>query len=112
MSNPTILEETSVPLFVVKEALQANQKQGELNFRANKTLDFLNQVPMVKKKDGEKLMAELQKLEIPRMKDVHINKLVDTMPATVEEIKSVLSAYTITVSKENLDKIHEVLSKI
>ncbi len=112
MSSPTILEETTVPLYVVKEALLANQKDAELNFRANKTLDYLDQIPVVKKKDGEKLVAELLKLEIPRLKESHIHKLVDTKPINAEEVKSVLSAYTITVSKENLDKIAEVLNKV
>jgi DNA-directed RNA polymerase subunit F len=112
MSNPTILEEASVPNFVVKEALLANQKDGELNFRANKTLEYLNTIPIMKKKDGEKVVAELSKLDIPRMKEVHMHKLIDAHPTTVEEIKSVLSAYTLTVTKENLEKIHEVLSKI
>lgn len=112
MSNPTILEETTAPLFVVKDALTANQKMGELNFRANKTLEYLQQVHVVKKKDGEKAVEELLKLEIPRFKELHAHKLVDTLPKNVEEIKSVLSAYTITVSKESLEKIHEVLSKL
>lgn len=111
MSNPVILEETPVSLNQVKEALVANQKQGELNFRANKTLEYVNQVPVAKKKEAEKLFAELQKLEIPRMKDMHTHKLVDTRPATLEELKGILSAYTLTVSKENLDKILEVLNK-
>lgn len=111
MSNPTIIEETTVPLYIVKEALEANQKLGELNFRANKTLEYLQQVPVVKKKDGEKIVAELMKLEISRFKELHAHKLVDTMPKTVDEIKSVLSAYTVTVTKENLDRINEVLSK-
>jgi DNA-directed RNA polymerase subunit F len=112
MSNPVILEEATVPNFVVKETLLANQKEAELNFRANKTLEYLNMIPVIKKKDGEKLASELAKLEIPRMKELHIHKLIDVQPANVEEIKSVLSAYTITVTKENLEKIQEVLSKI
>ena len=111
MSNPTILEETSIPMHTVKEALAANQKQGELNFRANKTLEYLNQMPVLKKKDAEKLAAELTKLEIPRMKEMHVHKLVDIRPTSMEELKSVLSAYTITISKENLEKIFEVLNK-
>lgn len=99
-------------MYEVKDTLTENQKAGELNFRANKTLEYLQQVPTIKTKDGKKLVEELQKLEIPRMKELHIHKLVDTQPATMEELKSVLSAYTLTVSKENLEKIHEVLSKI
>ena len=71
-------------MFVVKEALQNNLKQGELNFRANKTLEYLNAVPVAKPKEGQKLIEELQKLEIPRMKDTHIHKLVDTRPTTLD----------------------------
>ena len=111
MSNPTILEETTVPLFEVKASLEKNQEAGELNFRANKTLEYLQQVPIVKKKDGEKRIKELQELQIPRMKDAIVHKLVDVRPASVEELKGVLSAYTLTVTKENLEKIHEVLNK-
>lgn len=111
MSSPTILEETTVPLYVVKEALQKNQEAGELNFRANKTLDYLNAIPIAKKKDAEKLIKALEALEIPRMKDAIIHKLVDTMPTSTEELKGILSGYTLTVTKEHLEKINEVLSK-
>lgn len=109
MSSPTILEDTPVAMHEVKEALEHNQKQGELNFRATKTLEYLQQTPIVKKKEGGKLFEELQKLEIPRMKDNIIDKLVDTRPSSMEELKSVLAAYTFTVSKESLEKIFEVL---
>jgi len=111
MSNPTILEETTVPLYVVKEALEKNHEAGELNFRANKTLEYLQQVPVIKKKDGEKLIKALEELQIPRMKDAIIHKLVDIQPESMEELKGVLSAYTLTLTKESLDKIFEVLNK-
>ncbi len=111
MSNPTIIEETTVPLYVVKEALEKNLEAGELNFRANKTLEYLQAIPIVKKKEGEKLIKELQDLAIPRMKDGIIHKLVDVMPSSVEELKGVMTAYTITLTKEQLEKINEVLSK-
>ena len=111
MSNPTILEETTVPLYVVRDALAKNAEQGELAFRASKTLEYLQQVPVVKTKHGDALVSELRALEIPRMKDAIIHKLVDTMPTSVEELKGILSAYTLTVTKENLEKIVEVLNK-
>jgi DNA-directed RNA polymerase subunit F len=111
MTNPTILEETTVPLYVVRDALEKNATQGELNFRANKTLEYLNAIPVVKTKEGEKLVAELQALQIPRMKDAIIHKIVDAQPGSIEELKGVLSAYTLTVTKESLEKIFEVLSK-
>lgn len=112
MSNPTVIEETTVPLYVVKEALLANQKKGELTFRANKTLEYLNSVEIASRKDGDAIAAEITKLDIPRMKDAIIHKLIDVKPQTLEELKGVLSAYTLTVSKENLDKLFEVLNKL
>jgi DNA-directed RNA polymerase subunit F len=111
MSNPTILEETTVPLYVVKAVLETNREAGELNFRANKTLEYLQQVPIIKKKDGERMFKELQELQISRMKDSILHKIVDIQPESMEELKGVLSAYTLTVTKENLDKIFEVIGK-
>jgi DNA-directed RNA polymerase subunit F len=111
MSNPVILEESSVPFFVVKEVLEKNKERGELNFRANKTLEYLQNVSVVKKKEGEKLIKELHDLQIPRMKDAIIHKLVDTLPGSIEELKGILSAYTLTVTKEHLEKIVEVVNK-
>lgn len=112
MSSPTVLEETTVPLYVVKAALVANQEKGELTFRANKTLEYLNAVEIIDAKSGEAVAKELAGLEIPRMKDAIIHKLIDVQPKTLEELKGVLSAYTLTVSKENLDKLFEVLNKL
>lgn len=111
MSNPIILEESTVPLYVVKEALEKNREAGDLNFRANKTLEYLQQVPIIKKKDGERMFKELQEIQISRMKDAILYKIIDIRPETMEELKGVLSAYTLTVTKENLDKIFEVISK-
>jgi DNA-directed RNA polymerase subunit F len=45
------------------------------------------------------------------MKDAILHKIVDIQPESMEELKGVLSAYTLTLTKESLEKIFEVVNK-
>ncbi|MBR9676133.1 hypothetical protein GOV05_03935 [Candidatus Woesearchaeota archaeon] len=109
--DPEIISEEPISMFEVKKRLESIKKSsGELNFRAQKTLDYLNQNTIIKeKKKVEEVYKKVEGLEIPRLKDSHIIKIVDTMPQSVEELKGILSAYTVSVTNENLKKIIGVL---
>ncbi len=112
MVKPTILEETSINLVDLKEELKKIQKRdGELNFRANKTVEYLNSVVTLKPKDAKDLYKKLEDLNIPRLKDVHINKIIDILPKTVEELKTIVQSYTLTVNNDNLKKIAKVVTE-
>jgi DNA-directed RNA polymerase subunit F len=63
------------------------------------------------KKKAEELKEKIEKLAIPRLKDEHIIKITDLMPANVEVLKVLLQAYTITVTQENLKKIVGVVQE-
>lgn len=105
-----ILGETAMTMAEVQEHLKLIKKRdGELNFRANKTEENLNAIVEIKYIDAIKLKKELTELEIPRLKDVHMSKIVDILPKTVDELKMVLQGYTITVNNDNLKKILEVV---
>lgn len=111
MMKGEVLEENPTTMVDVKLALQSIKKQEkELNFRAQKTLDYLEQAVSMDSTDKEKLVEALQKLEIPRLRDQHINKLVDILPKTQQDVKVTLQGYAITVTKENMDKIAKTIS--
>ena len=65
----------------------------------------------MKQSEADALEKELIKLDIPRLKDHHIKKLLDILPASIEELKVVFSGYTLTVNKENMQKIVNVIKK-
>jgi len=105
-----IIEERPVSLSHVKKFLSDNEKKGELNFRANKTLDYVKQFKLKSMKDVASITKKIEELDIPRMKDIHILKIIDIMPATVDELKVVMQGSGLTLNNDHLKKIVDVLN--
>lgn len=111
MINPKILEEAPLTGAEVKEELEKTKKRDkELGFRANKTDEYLGQMIQLKQEKAKELVSKLAGLNIPRLKDSHIKKIVDVMPKTLDELKMIMQAYPISVSNDNMKKIVETVS--
>jgi DNA-directed RNA polymerase subunit F len=104
-----ILNEIPVGMAQLKEELERVKKRDkELNFRATKAEDYLNQV--VSMKNSEELFKKLAALNVPRLKEQHIYKIIDVLPTTVDDLKIVLQGYTLTVNNQNLKKIVDTIN--
>lgn len=107
MAHISVLEEKSLTMAELKEELaRVKKRDGELNFRANKTEEYLAHFV---KANNQKLAVEIGKLAIPRLKESHIAKIVDLHPNAIDQLKAVLQGYTLSVSDDNLKKILSVL---
>ena len=112
MTRPQLLEKEPMTLAEVKTALAALKKRDEeLTFRGNKTEEYVNHVCKLTKAKALELKKKIQELEIPRLKDEHIIKIVDILPANSGELKVILQGYTITVSNDNVKKIQDLVSE-
>ena len=112
MVHPNIVEEKPITLVELKEELtKIKKRDNELNFRANKTHDYLDVFAKVSPQKAEELEKKLEKLGIPRLKDVHIKKIVDLLPQTLEDLKVILQGYTITVNNDNMKKIVAIVNE-
>ena len=110
--NPKVLSEEPINMASVKAELEKIKKRDtELNFRANKTDEYLNQVITIKKKNADDIYTKIIALQIPRIREMHAHKIVDLMPGNVEELKSILTGYTISLSNDNLNKILELVKE-
>ncbi len=110
MVDQEVLNEKPMMMAEVKEELERIRKRDtELNFRAAKTEEYLNQFVQLDGKTAKEIYDKLIKLEVPRLRDLHISKIIDLMPANINELKTIIQGYTITVSNENLKKIIDVL---
>jgi DNA-directed RNA polymerase subunit F len=110
--NPKIEQEVPISIYDLKNELKKIAKRDtQLSVRAAKTEEFINQFSDLKQNNSEKLEEEINKLEIPRMKDFIIKKIIDCLPQSIEELKVVLQGYTITMSKENMEKIVALVRK-
>ena len=105
-----IISETPIKTLQLRKELEKiRKKENELNFRANRTEEYLHQVANVKNAEG--LFDKLMKLNIPRLREHHIHKIIDIMPATVNELKVILQAYTITVNNDSMKKIVDTINE-
>ena len=110
--NPKIQEQIPISIYDLKKEISSIKKRDkELGIRAGKTEEYLNQFIVLSQKDANALEKELHDLNVPRLKDYHIKKILDILPASAEELKIVLQGYTLTVSKDNMQKIVSVIKK-
>ena len=110
MGDMQIISETPINMYQLKKELEKIKKRdGELNFRANRTEEYLNQIAELKNADN--LFDKLMKLNIPRLKEQHVHKIIDVMPTTLNELKVILQSYTVTVNNDSMKKIVDTLNE-
>ena len=62
-------------------------------------------------KDADTLYKKIAALDIPRLREQHIHKIVELLPATVQDMKVVLQGYTLNISQENMKKIAALVAE-
>jgi DNA-directed RNA polymerase subunit F len=101
-----VLNESPITMAALRAELDRIKKRDkELNFRGNKTEEYLSHFTQLDERKAKELYAKLEGLKVPRLKDIHITKIVDLLPATPDEVKLVLQGYTVTVNQDNLKRI-------
>ena len=109
MGDITVLSETPLTMSELKEKLAKIEKRDkELNFRANKTKEYIANFS-IKEKGIAELKKKLEELSIGRVKDRHIAKLIDLNPKDADSIKVILSGEALTLKEEDYNKILDVL---
>ena len=104
------ISEAPVSMSEVKDILEKTKERDTiLNFRAQKTLDYLQQNARLSTKKHKELAEAIAKLEVPRLKEQHIVKLCDVLPLSADDVKLVLQGYNVTITKENQQKIAETV---
>lgn len=112
MANLEILEKRPVSIAEVKETLKnIHERDEELSFRGGKTEEYVNDVAVLTKEQADKLVEALAALELPRLREDHFIKIIDTMPESPEHLKVIMSGFNVTITKENLKKIIDVLDE-
>ncbi|MDD5132937.1 MAG: hypothetical protein PHD81_03625 [Candidatus Nanoarchaeia archaeon] len=106
MVNIDVIEEKPLSMAEVKEKL-ANDK--ELTPRGTKTLEYLKATSLIKSNKAEELKEKLKNLDIQRLKDKHIIKIIDILPKEMDSLKVILSQ-DVTLKQEDLQKILELVN--
>jgi len=110
MASVKLVQESPISLPELKEKLAEIEKRDkELTFRGNKVKDYLNKLIKLDTKQSGELKKKIQDLEIPRLKDRQITKIIDILPEDVDDLRAVFTGETTTVTQENLEKIIEAV---
>lgn len=110
MTEFSIVAENPITLAELKDKIAKIEKRDkELNFRGTKTKEYIGAFSIDTMKEAAELKKKIEDLNIPRMKDRHIMKLIDIHPTDMDSLKMLLSAETITVKEEDLKKILALL---
>lgn len=107
-----IIEQRPVTLAEVSDSLEIiKTKINELNFRAEKVRNYVNETKEVEKKNADELLNKIKELNISRLRDKHLVKIVDLMPEDVESLKSLFAGEATSLKQEELNKILEVIKQ-
>lgn len=109
MTEIEIVSEKPLILPEVKEMLAEIKKNAELGFRANKTTEYTELFVKQKPSEAADIKKKLEELNIMRLKDKVIAKIIDLAPTDAESLKMILATENITVKQEDLGKILECL---
>jgi|SRR3989339_1486337 len=113
MPNPIFIEETPLTQVEVKEAIEKIEKNSpELNYRTNKTKDYLLNFVDLSKEKKEELVKKINNLKLVRIKEAHITKIIDFLPKTTEELKVILQAYPLSLPKSEQESIVAVVKEV
>tara|TARA_Y100000310_G_C20418497_1_gene685510 strand:- start:68 stop:418 length:351 start_codon:yes stop_codon:yes gene_type:complete len=112
MPNPKLIEEKPVTLVDLKNDLEKIEKRDkELNYRSNKAKEYIHNFVDLSAKKKEELQKKLIALDMVRLKEAHIIKIIDFLPKDVDDLKVILQAYPVTMPKKDMDSIIAIVKE-
>ena len=105
-----VISEQPITMTELKTELEKIRKRDkELNFRANKTVDYLNQFKLLDQKKVDELSKKIDDIKVPRMKEDLKTNIVNLLPRNVNDLKLILQGYSVSVTNDNIKKIVDTI---
>lgn len=113
MPSPQFIEERSLSLAEVRAHIQQiEERDGELSFLGNKSKEYDDAFISLNPQQQEQLRGKLSGLNLVRLKEEHIAKILDFLPITVNDLKVVLQAYPLSFPKKDQEAIVAVIKEV
>ncbi|MBS3174532.1 hypothetical protein J4440_01505 [Candidatus Woesearchaeota archaeon] len=106
-----VMEQKPIAMSGVRHMLDETKKNGkELNFRAEKVHVYLSEFTKLNKKEVDSLYEKIKSLNISKLRDRHIIKIIDLMPTDPESLKIIFSGEALSLKQEEINQILEAIS--
>ncbi|MFW6233545.1 MAG: hypothetical protein ACOC16_03490 [Nanoarchaeota archaeon] len=109
MSNYELISTKVVSNADAKEIIVSKEDERELTYREEKVKDYFKCFQQLDKKDFEKAKQELMALDIPRLDEEYIIKILDIMPTDGTQLRAIVSHSGTVLIDESVKKILNVL---
>jgi DNA-directed RNA polymerase subunit F len=111
MSNYELISTEVVSNADAKEIIESKEDERELTYREEKVKDYFKYFQQLNKKDFEKAKKELMDLNIPRLDEEYIIKILDIMPVNGTQLRAIVSHSGTVLVDDSVKKILEVIKK-
>lgn len=109
MSEIEVINEKPLSLAELKERIsEVSKKNKEMSFRATKTKEYIDLFVHGKMNIAE-ISKKIAELNIGRLKDRHISKIIDVYPEDMNSLKAIFAGENLTLKTEDLKRILECL---
>ena len=113
MAKPEMQQEEPISMSDLKQELaKIKERDKELGAISTKTEDYLNQFASLEPKKTEELTQKLTALKLSRLKPEFIIKILDTLPTTVDQLKTLLQGYIVTLNQADMKKVVDVINQV
>jgi DNA-directed RNA polymerase subunit F len=102
------IKEDVISLVKAKDILS---KAEEPNYDQKLALEHAKKFGKMKTPEVNKLIEELKKLDMRKLKDAQIVKIIDLLPADIDDLKIILQHAEVPFKDEELQPILDVLKK-
>ena len=110
MADIEIVEQRPLSLIEVKESLNLHkEKFKELNFRSQKVEGYVQDFAAVDKDKAIELEKKLSEA-VQKLKERHIKKIIDVMPADLNQVKTIFTGAAINLKQEELKQIVDIVN--
>lgn len=110
MSNYKIIEKEEISGVEVLTKLQEiTESKEEPTYREEKTIEFLKQDLTLDLETFNKIKEEIKNLEISRLENYQIIKIVELNPKNGTQLRAILSSSGTLLVDENVQKVLKIL---
>ena len=111
MANYEIVNKKPTHSSKIIENLNSKLEERELTYREEKVLEYLKKFNKLSSSNFEKALQELKDLNIARIEEAQLIKILEIMPKNGTELRSIISHGGVIVVDETVEQILSILKK-
>lgn len=111
MANYEVISQKPIHSSHVLDQISKRADSRELTYREEKVMEYLNDFNKLSVKDTISMYEELKKLDIVRLEDVHLIKIMEIMPSSGTELRTIVSHGGVVVVDETVNQILDIVKK-